>query len=150
MGIIMERVKQFFEADQWAYAESEIGLKLNFGGRTGTWRCLARVREDEGQFLFYSFVPLEVPAAQMPLVAEYLMRANFGLFIGNFELNYRTGTVQYRTSIDVEGDEEALSLPVIKHLVYQNVLTMDKYLPGLQAVIEGRMSPEAAIEATER
>jgi len=77
------------------------------------------------------------------------MRANFGLFIGNFELDFDSGTMQYRTSIDVEGQEEALSSLVIKHLVYQNVLTMDKYLPGLAAVLDGSSSPAAAVRLIE-
>ena len=49
----------------------------------------------------------------------------------------------------MEGDEDALSPILAKHLVYQNVLTMDKYLPGLRAVIENDVSPEEAIRAVD-
>ena len=38
--------------------------------------------------------------------------------------------------IDVEGEADKLSSTLLKHLVYQNVLTMDKYLPGLRAIID--------------
>lgn len=149
MSEILQNTKQFFDAEDWAYQEAQSGLMLNFGGKNGQWRCFARIREEQGQFIFYSFAPYELTPDQFPVVSEYAMRANFGLFIGNFELNYATGTLQYRTSIDVEGEEDKLSSALMKHLVYQNVLTMDRYLPGLRAILEEGVSPEAAISRVE-
>ena len=48
-----------------------------------------------------------------------------------------------KTSIDVEGDR--LSEALIKHLVYSNVLIVDRYLPGIMTVIYGEMLPVEAI-----
>jgi len=142
---VIDQVKRFFEIDEWEYAETEEGLRIKFGGRNGVWDCLSIVREQEGQFLFLSSAPVTISPEQYSPVAEYLMRANFGLFIGNFELDFEAGTVQFRTSIDVEGDEAVLSPLIIKHLVYQNVITMDKYLPGLSRVLDASASPAAAV-----
>ena len=146
---MLDRLKQFFVLEKWAYAEAENGLRVNFGGKSGQWRCFARVRDAEGQVVFYSFAPIEVPEAHRASVMEFVTRANFGLSVGNFELNLDTGLVQFRTSVDVEGTEESLTATLLKHLVYQNVLTMDRYLPGITAVAEGRTTPEAAIAAVE-
>jgi hypothetical protein len=50
-------------------------------------------------------------------VAEFLTRANSGMVIGNFELDFADGEIRYKTSIDVEGDK--LSYAIIKRLVYR-------------------------------
>jgi hypothetical protein len=42
-----------------------------------------------------------------------------------------------------------LSSALSKRLVYTNVLMMDKYLPGIMAVIYGGVSPEQAIAQVE-
>ena len=57
--------------------------------------------------------------------------------------------VQFRTSIDVEDDEDGLSRQILRNLVYQNVLTMERYLPGLRDVMGGA-SPAEAIARAEK
>jgi hypothetical protein len=79
-------------------------------------------------------------------IAEFLTRANYGMTIGNFELDYTDGEIRYKTSIDVTNDQ--LSPALIQTLVYINVAMMDEYLPGIQAVIDGA-TPIAAIQAIE-
>ena len=57
---------------------------------------------------------------------KFLIRANYGMMIGNFEMDFTDGEIHYKTSIDVEGDK--LSSALIKRLVYANVMMMDEYL----------------------
>ncbi|MBC7340390.1 MAG: YbjN domain-containing protein [Firmicutes bacterium] len=97
--------------------------------------------------MFYSVCPVNVPEGKRLAVAEYLTRANYGLVIGNFEMDFRDGEVRYKTSIDVEGAEIAPAL--VRNLVYANVITMDRYLPGLLGVIYGNLTPEQAIAQVE-
>ena len=80
-------------------------------------------------------------------MAEFMTRANYGMIVGNFELNYEDGEVRYKTSIDI-GDSD-LSLMLVKQIVYPNVATMDLYLPGLMAVIYSDASPADAIAKIE-
>jgi hypothetical protein len=37
----------------------------------------------------------------------------------------------------------------MRELVYTNVMIMDEYLPGIQAILESGQSPHAAIQAIE-
>ena len=74
---------------------------------------------------------------------KFLTRANYGMMIGNFEMDFTDGEIRYKTSIDVEGDK--LSSALIKRLVYANVMMMDEYLPGIVSVTEGDMEPKDAI-----
>ena len=80
-------------------------------------------------------------------MAEFLTRANYGLIIGNFEMDLTDGEVRYKTGIDVEGDR--LSAALVKNLVYANVLTMDQYLPGIMRLIYADVSPAEAIVQVE-
>jgi hypothetical protein len=105
------------------------------------------VNETQQTVLFYSICPIATPESQLIAMAEFITRANYGLIIGNFELDFSDGEIRYKTSIDVEGD--TLSQALIKQLVYTNVLTMDQYLPGILAVLEQGMSPQDAISLVE-
>jgi hypothetical protein len=76
-----------------------------------------------------------------------LTRANSGMIIGNFELDFADGEIRYKTSIDVKGD--FLSFELIKQLVYANVMMMDEYLPGIMSVIDSDVEPKDAIAQIE-
>ena len=76
-------------------------------------------------------------------MAEFIARANYGIVLGNFEIDFSDGEVRFKTSIDVEGSE--LTPALIEPVMYANVLTMDEYLPGLLAVSQGTATPEEAV-----
>jgi hypothetical protein len=78
---------------------------------------------------------------------EFLHRANDGLTLGCFELDYGDGGMRFRVAIDVEGD--ALSEALCRNLVVSACFAMDDYLPGFQDVIHGRRSAAEAIRDVE-
>lgn len=116
-------------------------LRLGFDGEHGRWMCFVEAKETLGQLVFFSVWPEPVPLEQRDAVAEYLMRVNCGLNVGNLELNFDDGMVRCRTGLDVEG--QGLSEPLLHNLTLLNVATLDKYLPGLQAVLGGAAPAEA-------
>jgi hypothetical protein len=139
---------RFFEEDGWVVTEQpehEI-LWVGFEGNNGQWKCCAQAREEEQQFVFYSICPRRVEPQHRAAMAEFITRANYGIVIGNFELDYADGEVRFKTSIDVE--DARLTPPLIHHLVYANLLMTDRYLPGITAIIEGQ-SPQLALELVE-
>ena len=149
MGAIYDAAVQFFKEEEWVFVEIEgkPALSLNYAGKSGTWSCFAKAEEDKDMMLFYSYCPVKVPENKRPLVGDFLTRANYGLLIGNFEMDYNDGEVRYKTSIDVEGDR--LSKALVKRLVYDNLAVMDRYLPGVLSVIYGGASPTEAIAQVE-
>lgn len=149
MSDLFAAMVTFFKEDDWRFEqiEGKTILRMGFAGRSGNWQCYAQAREESEQFIFYSVAPINVPEDKRPAIAEYLTRANYGMIIGNFEMDLSDGEVRYKTSIDVEDDE--LTSPLVHHLVYANVLMMDKYLPGLMAVIYGGKSPLDAVTEIE-
>ncbi|BAZ78766.1 YbjN domain-containing protein [Sphaerospermopsis kisseleviana CS-549] len=146
---IFEEMINFFKNDDWPFVQlsGQPALQIGFHGKNGKWNCYARAREEQQQFVFYSICPVNAPEQKRLAVAEFITRANSGMMIGNFELDFSDGEISYKTSIDVEGDR--ISSALIKRLVYANVMMMDEYLPGILSVIYGNVSPVDAITQIE-
>ena len=142
-------VGAFLTQEGWSYQRLGESLILHsrFQSNHGEWTCFAHCRPEFDQYLFYSVAPVRAPAVLRPAVAEYLTRANWGLILGNFELDYGDGEVRFKSSIQLNG--APLCAEILHPLVYGNVLAMDKYLPGLQAVIALAQTPSEAIQAIE-
>jgi hypothetical protein len=149
MGPIFDALLKFFTEDDWNVTrlEGQPILSMGVSGRNGKWRCYAKSREEQQQFVFYSICSASAPPDKRHVIAEFLTRANFGMVIGNFEMDFNDGEIRYKTSIDVDGDD--LSEPLIKNVVYTNVVMMDRYLPGILSVIDGKASPKDAIAVIE-
>ncbi len=146
---LFQTVVNFLTRDDWSFIRigGDSALRLFYKGKNGQWNCYAQVREEQQQFIFYSICPLQIPEAKRITIAEFITRANYGLLIGNFELDFSDGEVRYKTSIDIEGN--GLNFDLIQNLVYANVSIMDEYLPGIIAVIENDMSALDAIAQIE-
>jgi hypothetical protein len=146
---ILEEIIDFFTEDDWPFTKikGEPVLRMAFQGDNGKWTCYAKARVQQEQFVFYSVCPVNAPENKRLAIAEFLTRANSGMIIGNFELDFADGEIRYKTSIDVQGD--FLSFELIKQLVYANVTMMDEYLPGIMSIIYGNASPEDAIAQIE-
>ena len=145
----IETFAQFLINEGWPCEQlgDQLILRTGFQGNNGQWTCFAHCRPEYSQCLFYSVAPVRAPEVLRPAVAEYLTRANWGLIIGNFELDLEDGEVRYKTSIQLEGID--LSDQLLRPLVYGNVEVVDKYLPGLEAVISLTKTPSSAIAAIE-
>ena len=146
---LFETIINFFKAENWQFqqVQEQQALRLAFQGENGKWDCYARARETQQQFVFYSICSIKVPKPKRRMLGEFIARANYGMIIGNFELNFDNGEIRYKTSIDVKGN--LITSETFKQLVYTNLLTMDQYLPGITSVISGKMSPEEAIAQIE-
>lgn len=141
---------EFLEVDDWhpqRLGEKTI-YRMVFSGENGQVACFAQVRTDLEQFVFYVVAPVKAPEETRHAVAEYITRANYGLRIGNFEMDFRDGEVRYKSSLDFE--DVALSPELIQHAIYPAVQTMDRYLPGLMQVIYAGTPPEEAIDTIEQ
>jgi hypothetical protein len=144
----METVLRFFQEDQWFTKKVEANLvRTGYRGERGTWVCFASVEEAPPRFLFVSSMGLNIPRPSRPAVMEYITRVNWGLPIGNFEMNLENGEVRFKTSIELS--EIRLTLPMVRSLVYINVHTMDHYFPGVVSILTCRISPIAALAKIE-
>ena len=77
-----------------------------------------------------------------------MTRINYGLNIGNFEMDMHDGEIRYKTSIDVEGGE--LSSRMVETLIAVNISTTDRYFPSFTDVIYAGTIPADAVNLIER
>jgi hypothetical protein len=144
-----ETLRQFLEEDGWfpQQLDDRSIYRVAFSGKNGELRCYAQIRIELEQLLFYAVAPVKAAEEVRSDVAEYLTRANYGLRIGNFELDYQDVEVRYKTSLDFESEE--LTYNFILNAVYPAVQTMDRYLKGLLSVMFGGRTPMEAIQEVE-
>ncbi|MEM9449475.1 MAG: YbjN domain-containing protein [Cyanobacteria bacterium P01_E01_bin.6] len=146
---IYEQVQAFFDGDEWPVVEVEPNaiLQSTFQGDNGQWLCYAQLQEEHRQLVFYSVLPLRVPDEKQMAIAQFMIRANNGLAIGNFELDFEDGTIRFKTSL--RSPNTPLTDDVIRDLIYTNVLTVDQYLPGILQLLYSTTDPAAAIAHVE-
>jgi hypothetical protein len=144
-----ELLGSFLEEDGWHphRLEDRFVYGMVYNGKNGDIRCYAQVRMDLEQFVFYAVSPIKAGEEVRSDVAEFITRANFGLRIGNFEMDYADGEVRYKSSLDFE--KETLTTGWIRNAIYPAVQTMDHYLVGLMRVIFGGSTPLEGIEEVE-
>ncbi|MDB9313580.1 YbjN domain-containing protein [Spirulina sp. CS-785/01] len=143
---LLQTVKQFFSQENWPiYQISDSpSFYVKVRGTNEEWYCLAQINEPYEQFIFYSYCPWLVPENKKLGVAEFLAKTNLELIVGNFELNYESGEIRYKTSIDVEGSRLVPSM--VKQLISINIGMMDAYLPVIRQAIQTELTPLQRIQ----
>ena len=143
MNTILELMHAYFRDQKWTFelAEDRPVLRLPLQRGNQTWICYAEAHEERHRAVFYVVAPVTVPTDRRLAIAELITRANYGLAIGNFELDFADGELRYKTSIDVSGDR--LSTALLHQLVLTAVKVMNHYLPTVMAVLAGAAPAEA-------
>jgi hypothetical protein len=135
-------------------------VRFEYASATGSWTTYAVAFEQERQLAIYGVVPVPADPAQLPALAELVTRINFGLVIGNFELDYDGGEIRFKTSLDLEGaalfsGPDASRAPgdagaeppfaaLLRQLLRANLALMEHHLPAfVAAVIHSRPVSEA-------
>ena len=149
MATIVQAVQAFLREMEWNWEQlDEHRLRVLVSGDNGRWTWMAAWSEDDTLFISYSICPSNVPQNRRLAVAEFLTLANYGLSLGNFELDFRDGEVRFKTSVPLKKDK--LSRSMVRELAFCGYSLMDRYMPSLMAVAFGKVSPRKAIEQAEQ
>lgn len=151
MGRIFDRLTHFledhFDSGQLEHLDDSM-VAFRLEDEDGhEWGCLAVAAEEAEQAIFYSVRLESAPAERRDEVMRFVTLANYGMQVGNFELDLSDGEVRYKTSIDVEGEE--LPDGLLRNLVDLNLMMMGMYFEGLSAVIAGERSAAEVIAEIE-
>lgn len=138
-------LEAFLTDDEWYPTKSDDGYtyRYRFKGDNGSYSCFAKIMPEQQYLLCYIIAPANIAEDMRGAVAEYITRANYGLYIGNFEMDYSDGEVRYKVSVDFEGS--SLSTLMIKNAVYPTARMMDKYYAGILTMLYGGKSAEDAV-----
>lgn len=152
MGRLTDEFVAFLKEDTWNYTleekEGHNAIFFSYSGKNGTLKTHIFLREEIEVACVYSKLEVTVPEDKRLKVGEFLSRANYGLLVGNFEIDFRDGEVRYKASADFEGT--TTSSTSYRNLLHANLSTADRYYPALMKMIwSDELSAEAAIEMIE-
>jgi hypothetical protein len=102
-------------------------------------------REPQQQFqMLVTTESQYVPKICRTAVAEFLMRVNYRLVIGNFEMDMDDGEVRFRIAVDA--GQGLFNLQMIKQMTYLGIVMMDRYSPGMMEICYSGTSPKEVLE----
>ena len=148
---IANDIETFLQLDDWHFDPVNENGQICFGVslkcKLQSVDCEIRVRDDG--FLMLSIVKIKADEDSRAAVAEYITRANYGMFYGGFEMDMRDGEVRFRTTCFAGNEDVMLSSEQIKHAIYLNLSMIKRYGNGLLTVMMGFQTPEEAIAQAE-
>jgi hypothetical protein len=98
----------------------------------------------EDRFLFHIDFREKAPGQSRHDAAEYIIRANYLILVGNFVMDLGTGVIRYRTSFDFRGGE--LKQEFVRNVIWASVDGATMFGKELINVIRGTKTPAAAFE----
>jgi hypothetical protein len=141
----LERVRRVLEELGWEPQDGRTPRSyfVDFGEpHVPVSSALAAITENE-QFVFYLIFGVSAAPDVRDEAARFITRANYGLTIGGFELDYDDGQLQFRSSVDFEG--VGLSEKLIANVILPATSAVDRFAEGLMDVLAGRKDAEEAI-----
>ena len=146
---LFQQISEWFEANGWKYQEHLLCGDYSFLSTeakrdNGTWKLFAKTTErlDWREVFFWSKLDMFVPENRRNAVAEFITRSNAGHRIGFFQMGFFDGELSYHISFTVA--DGTVADGQIEHAVSNVLFSMDRYYPGLMAVIYGGRSPHEA------
>ena len=149
MATLIDQVRALLDAEKLKFDEPNIPtnpdseviatFRMPVRGLHGEWICIVRVFPESERLLVYSILSENVPEDRRPRLAELFVRINYGLVIGNFEMDWVDGEVRYKTSIDLESITPTAT--IIRNLIFSNFFSTDRYL----GVIEDAIHTDASL-----
>ena len=162
MAVLMEQaveaIREILEENDYRYTfdEENATFILHFSlsrSKLSSVRVIVRVVPDyenpDECFRITSFGLSGIKADEdsMAEMAEFLHRANYGMFFGCFELDFDDGEIRFRTSFNCR---EGLPGPeTLEDLWDMPTMMMNRYGNGILAVTMGLLSAEEAIKRIE-
>jgi hypothetical protein len=119
----------------------------DFRCAVGTYRVIATVDDGGTLFQVFGYSPVRVPEGARPTIAETIARANYGLRVGKFEMDFDEGELRFQAAQILT--DERLEDDVIDRLMGTTMSMLDMYLPAILSVIYGNELPKDAVRCVE-
>lgn len=144
MTKLFDQLLNFYQRINWPIEQvpNEMIISTTYGGNNGQWVFVASSDEINGIIIMFARSPEPCPPEKYPVMSEFLEISNFGMTHGAWVMDRSDGEIRYRVGVDM-GDME-LTNEYLRSLTLYTNLTMERYLPGLRAIIEdGKSAKEA-------
>lgn len=125
-----EKIKAFFEKNNWKYIDNGSVLKLDVDGDGITWYAFFKVDQTDN-FCCFSVLPARISAKRIPTVMRLLNFINTRIWFGDFEIitdGTEVGQVRLRASafVPVGCDEKTMN-EIIENVVTYSGAVMNLY-----------------------
>lgn len=144
MASLVERVQRYLEDDAWdvEVGESPGLLWTAAAAENGEVDVLVVADDEMARLAVYAISREKVPAERIDAVSRFVCRANYGLAVGNLELDLDDGELRSKASLDLDG--LALSDDGIGTLLGVAIDLIDHYGPFVADVVGGDEPDDAA------
>jgi hypothetical protein len=102
-----------------------------------------RIRLGPELVLVFAQLPIFAPIYRRAALCEAIVRANYGLYIGNFEMDLGDGELRFKSSLPVNDAEPSDSQ--IRRLIANSIGVVSHYGPALLDVACTELEPDTAI-----
>ena len=142
---LLDRMRIVLQADG---VELEPGQdELRFHSRSHNFSLTMRALEGNGVLLLISHIPIFAPMYRRAEICEALTRANYGLWMGAFEMDLNDGEIRFRIALPVEDAEPTDSQ--LRRLVRFSLGVIGEYGQALIDVACTDTEPAMAVERAE-
>ena len=142
-------VRNYLDSVGWKY--KYVPEKELFLGNLGLKGCICTVEflicMSDTHVTVYFRLPLSARECLRPM-AEFITRANYGLHLGCFELDFNDGEIRYKMSISNTA-LEANPKEEMSCMMSIPCGTIDTYAKGIIGVLSGFEEPEDAVKRCE-
>jgi len=132
---------------KYEQVDDELVYQVRYPAKFMPLTCFAQIDPDWEQFAFYVLIPIRVREDLRLVIAEYLTRVNYGLRVGNFEMDFEDGELRYKSVISFK--DERLTQNWIRNAVLPAISTVDRYAPGFAKIIRGGKTAAEAFAEVE-
>ena len=149
---VREAVENYFATDELKHSpfNDKNVAKTGFAVKTKFGHVDLLFQAYNYQLIIYTFIPIKATEEIRDKVAEFVVRANYGLQIGCFDLDFNDGEISYRTSIFC--GVENFTPPTYEQIDYAVCVALamvKKYGDALVKVMFGLVEPKEAIDSVE-
>ena len=145
---LLDTVTEAVEANGWRHIRlDERVIAFPIHGHRAAYDALV-IANDEFHYVttYCTFGP-RVPDDRRAAVAEAIGRANFGIVVGNFEMDFSDGELRFRVGAGVEGG--TLSVEMARNMFSLAIYMCDRYHDALMRVMFAGQAPADAIQRAE-
>ena len=146
---IINAVRDFFDEDGWNYDFEDnperpvIHTGARIHGKLKDIKEIVLFRDT--YFIALGICPINADTDNIAEMAKYLSMANYGLIVGNFELDVSDGEIRYKTFVDCDG-LESLSKDIVRRAITIPYHMFDRYGDGIAALCMGFSDAETEYE----
>ena len=144
LGKLMTIVVEALDARETHYSRiDDETLMIRLQGNRATYDLLLVADDELEQVGSLCIFGTRVPIDRRHAMAEMCTRANYGMRIGNFEMDFADGELRFRAGVDVEGG--LLGAEMVHNLIGLSLSMNDRHHDAFMRVMFGDSDPQDAL-----